>query len=108
MRLGIIFGLSNDIRYIDWEKDLSLFPKLLQYNGKKWEWIMYQDGPNGIIELNFTQLPTYDPNFYVDDMPVFEEIAGYAKKECECGSTYSSFSWDHSRWCNLWRPWDVL
>jgi hypothetical protein len=105
MKLGIVFGLDTNVKYIDWPKSLHDFPKLLLYSGRKWEWFMYKDGPNGIVELNFTEIPKYDPNYYVDDIECFEDMFGFSKSTCECGAIWSSFSWDHMRFCKLWKPW---
>jgi hypothetical protein len=90
MKILINFGLEGPSRQIIWNSDHILgFPKLLRYNGKKWEWFMYDvdiTGPND-YKLIFSELPTYDPNFYVD-MVSFEDLFGYPDEKCECGGTF--------------------
>ena len=106
MKLIINFGLTTK-KEVSWYKDVTEFPKLLRFNGARWEWAMYnQIGKD--YELTFSQIPSYDPNFYAD-MESFEDMFGWPNRDkCECGAIYSPFSWDHSRFCRKWVKWDDL
>jgi len=106
MKLVINFGL-NIKKEVYWYKDVMDFPKLIRFNGNKWEWSMYQSSGNG-YDLIFSQVATYDPNYYVD-MPSFEEMFEWdSTNKCECGAIYSSFNWDHLRYCSRWKPWSQV
>ena len=107
MKLYINFGLTIK-KEVKWYRDVMDFPKLLRFNGSKWEWAMYQSLGNN-YELTFSQIATYDPNYYVD-MPSFEEMFEWDNRDkCCCGAAYNSgFTWDHLRYCPKWKPWDKL
>lgn len=104
MLLKIKFGSNGLEKQIEWGKKLDDFPKLLNFNGNKWEWFMYNNINVNDYELTFTQLPTYDPNYYAD-MINFEDLFTSSYNICACGAAYSSFNWDHMRFCSLWKPW---
>lgn len=104
MRLKVVFGLNSIEKIVIWDKALEDFPKMLTCDGKKWEWLSYNSPDGSEYELIFTQIPTFDPNFYAD-MPSFESMFPAKVIGCECGSKFSSFDWDHFRYCGLWRPW---
>src|SRR5208282_4593426 len=107
MKLTINFGHNGIKKEVNWYRDLMDFPKLIRFSGSKWEWAMYHNVGND-YELTFSQIPTYDPNFYAD-MPSFEDMFEWANVDkCVCGSAYSSFSWDHMRFCPKHKSWDKL
>lgn len=108
MQLSIKFGLDSGPKLITWDKNINDFPRLIKFQGKKWEWFMYNDIGNGVIELNYSQIATYDPNFYIDTMENFEDLFKTNEIKCECGSAYGPFEWDHFRYCKMWKPWDKL
>jgi hypothetical protein len=106
MKLSINFGLSIK-KQVDWHGNLMDFPKLLRLKSSKWEWVIY--APIGKdYELTYSEIPTYDPNYYVD-MPSFEDMfEGGLGSKCECGSAYTSFSFDHLKYCPRHIPWDRI
>jgi hypothetical protein len=104
MYLKIKFGLNGKEKTLSWYQKIEDFPKLLRFEGKKWEWIVYNAIGGGDYELVYSEIPTYDPSFYID-MPSFEELFPGNEQKCECGAHFSSFSWDHFRYCSKWRPW---
>lgn len=106
MKLIINFGYGGSKKQVDWYRDVMDFPKLLRFQGNKWEWAIYHNVGKD-YELTFSQIPTYDPNFYVD-MPSFEDMFEFNLDKCVCGSIYSSFAWDHLRYCPRWKSWDKL
>ncbi len=110
MRITIRFGFDHK-KEVSWYQDIMDFPKLMKFNGKRWEWFSYQKDPNSSwndYELTFSELPVYDPSYY-SDMKSFEEMFEGAKGDgCECGAAFSSFKWDHMRLCKLWKPWDKI
>lgn len=107
MKLFIIFGYGTPKKEVNWYRDLMDFPKLIRYSGSKWEWAMYHNIGSD-YELTFSQIATYDPNFYAD-MPGFEDMFEWGNVDkCECGAAYSGFTFDHMRFCKKWKPWDKL
>jgi hypothetical protein len=106
VRLRVDFGTHGARKEITWWNSLEDFPPFISYNGKKYEFLMYDRDPSGQVDytLLFTEIPTYDPNFY-SDMPSWETLFGTRGSSCECGAIYTSFPWDHMRYCSLWRKW---
>ena len=104
MKLDIVFGSDGTKKRVDWDKDVMLFPKLMLFQGKKWEWAMYKETPYADYELVFSQLPSYDPNFYVSDYVVFEDTFE-RKIGCECGAHWTSFPNFHMFYCKKWTAW---
>jgi hypothetical protein len=106
MKLVVKFGMSIK-KEVDWYRDVMDFPKLLRFQGSKWEWAMY-NGSGQNYELTFSQIGSYDPSFYMD-MPSFEDMFEWAGGDkCVCGALYTSFTFDHMRFCPKWVPWDKL
>jgi hypothetical protein len=107
MKLTINFGHNGTKKEVNWYRDLMDFPKLMRFQSAKWEWAMYHNtGPD--YELTFSQIATYDPNYYVD-MPSFEDMFEWGVNDkCECGAIYTSFAWDHLRYCKKYKPWDKI
>ena len=105
MNLTLNFGLNGSKKQVTWWQPHDNFPKLIQYNGKKWQWVMYNAISNGDYELTFSELsPSHSR--YNDSMAVFEDMFRYTGQEgCECGAVYTSFKWDHMRYCKLWTKW---
>ncbi len=104
MTLFINFGLNGPKKQVSWYKALMDFPKLIRFGGNCWEWAIYNNIGND-CELTFTQIPTYDPNFYAE-MPSFEQMFEWTSGDkCECGSAYTSFPWDHMKYCPKHKPW---
>ena len=106
MKLNIKFGDITE-RMITWPKSIHDFPKIIKYLGKKWQSFMYS-GHGNDYELIFTEIKTYDPNFYAYAQD-FEDFMGMNMgKRCECGAKFSGFKWDHMFYCDLWEPWSKI
>lgn len=104
MRLRIDFGHIR--KEIPWWRPIEEFPKLLSLYGRKYEWFMYKPDATKQVDhiLLFSELPSYDPNSMVT-MDSWENMFAYMENNCVCGAAYSSFSWDHMRYCPLWSRW---
>lgn len=100
MRIELRFG-NTDIRHVTWYNSIGAFPTLVNYAGKKWEFVMYEDGKvDGIDKiLHFSRLNSYDPNFhattYQDIEYLLDKVYG---PNCECGKDKHNFT-SHSDWC---------
>jgi hypothetical protein len=107
MKIAVTFGYKGPVRLVEWWQPLTDFPRLFRYEGKKWEWFMYDKDKSGKTdyELIYSELPTYDPNFYVDMEDFEKKFFGTSSDECTCGASFSSFSWDHMTYCRSWKPW---
>lgn len=107
MRLKINIG-STDTKTITWNSRMDDFPKLFKYLGKPYEWVYYDRDLTGQVDmiLHFYELPHYDPNFYADQPHWHEILLGNSEIDlCCCGAKFSSFSWDHMRYCTYWSKW---
>lgn len=104
MKLDLVFGSNGLKKSVDWYQPLEAFPKLLMFRGKKWEWAVYSETSPAVWELVFSELPTYDPNFYASEYSVFEDMFEKTN-DCCCGAIFSSFPWDHMRMCPKWVKW---
>lgn len=103
MKLIINFGLSIK-KEVNWYKDLMDFPKLIKFQGSRWEWAMY-NAIGSDYELTFSQIYSYHPHFYAE-MPCFEDMFEWGNLDkCCCGAAFSSFPWDHFRMCPKWTKW---
>src|ERR1700686_5166573 len=102
MRLLIIFG-SGDSQEIDWDKTIKDFPTMLDYVGRKWQFVMYQDGHNSKTDLEcfFSEIQP-DHRDYGRPSSSFYELTNQKIGECECGAKklgYADYSLHHSLWC---------
>lgn len=105
MRLRLDFGINGSRKEVSWYEELSLFPTALYFEGEVWEWIMYQDDPNGHYDkiLSYGLLKQGDPRWsnYVD---FYDRFGGQGwGYRCECGSAYSSAPQFHMFYCPMWR-----
>lgn len=107
MKLIIKFGHDGPKRQVDWWRDVMDFPKLIKFEGKRWERVISSGPYGGAYDLTYSQIPMYDPHYY-DEMPSFEEMFEWGSEKCQCGAVYTSFSWDHMRFCPKYKPWDKL
>lgn len=101
MRLKIIFGYNGAEHIIDWWNSIESFPKLLRYNTRPYEWLMYDKDATGTVDYNLTltELPTYDPNFYAEMEDFNSKYLGSPYNDkCECGSESIGTNL-HSYWC---------
>lgn len=108
MRIKVQFG-NVDTKEISWHDNVMNFPQLIKYLGRNYEWAVYDKDLTGKVDwiLIFGEVPSYDPNFYVD-APLWTDLFNEPVGGCECGARYSSFPWDHFRYCRFWKPWNKI
>lgn len=107
MRLRVDFGLHGARREVNWWQPIEDFPKLFRFQGKKWEWFMYDKDKSGHVDyvLTFSEIASYDPNWHAT-MDDFEDRFGHQiGVKCECGAVYTSFPNFHMLYCPMWRKW---
>lgn len=105
MRLRIDFGLSGPRKELNWYQDITGFPKVFAFNGKKWNWLSYEKDPNLVYDLilTYSEIPSYDPDYHAT-MGDFDDMFGYRTRTgCECGSIYTSYKDGHMFYCPMWR-----
>jgi hypothetical protein len=104
MRLRVDFG-PNIRKEVNWYSALDDFPKFMTYAGKRYEWFMYDRDPNKQVDyvLSFSELPSFDPNYYVEMEDFDLMFGGSMGIKCECGAIYTSFPQIHMFMCKLWR-----
>lgn len=106
MKLGLRFGALEPQRNINWRQQVTDFPYLVLYKGNKYEFIMYGDDNTKQVDYicHFGELKSTNPAWNKK----FEDISRYlddGPNKCECGAIYSSFPWDHMRFCKQWSKW---
>ena len=108
MKLSLILG---DKQYtVEWLKDLSDFPHVVQYDKKYWEWICWDKDPNGLVDqvLTFgeTRESTLPVNLFGVLFPVPDLVQMFqldtVYKPCECGAKFTSFPDQHMVLCPKW------
>lgn len=105
MKLNIRFGLLGD-KEVDWWKSIDSFPKTIVYLNVIHEWVFYNDDKTGKYDkvLWFAELKRSDPR-YNEEHETWSHIFENHQLECCCGARYSSFPWDHLRYCPEWKKW---
>ena len=105
MRLRIHFG-QHTTKEVTWNKSFNDFPNIINYLGRNYEWVTYDQDPNGNMDFifHFSELPPYDPNYNVY-CPYWDTLFPIGEDTCECGAKFSSFEWDHMKFCRKWTPW---
>ena len=111
MRIKIQFGLNEPLREAKWYQPIEMFPTLVLYKGKKWEFFMYGEDPAKLVDLicTFSEVMTYDPNWYATTYVNIDDLfnIGYGAN-CQCGAIYSGIPWDHMLFCPKWIPWSKI
>lgn len=106
MRLRMNFGSESPID-IQWGGDrVALFPNLVKYKGKKWEFIFYDAALSGEVDYDFmfSEIYSDDPNFYSTEYVNIDYMFDNGSNECECGSMHDINSpTGHMFFCKLWR-----
>lgn len=104
MRCKVNFG-QYESRDVDWWAGVSTFPKLLRLGVTKYEFSMYDTDKTGKYDyiFHFSEVPYYDPSFYLD-CESFDEVFRQNVKKCECGAAWTSFPGIHMFYCQLWTP----
>jgi hypothetical protein len=108
MRLRIQFGSVNT-KEVNWYDNVNHFPTIVKFLGRNYEWVFYDKDLTGKVDmvLIFSELQTYDPNYYVT-APLWTDLFPEKIGACECGAAYSSFGFDHMRYCRFWKPWSKM
>lgn len=92
---------SADVFY--WAGDLTAAKKdlaIVQYDGKYFEWVMYNAGTNG---YDFEAFYSYTPQILPHNQAFLcVPKAAPPALECECGMEKHGFA-NHSRWCKKWK-----
>lgn len=110
MKLSLILG--SDQHTIEWDKDLSDFPNVVKYLDKYWEWVCWDDDPNGLVHkvLNFaptreSALPIdmFGNLFPVPDLVQMFNLKFESDEPCWCGAKFTSFPDHHMSKCPKWR-----
>ena len=105
LKLQLQFGIPGGRKKnIEWKKELKEFPKIVKFEGKRWEWIMYDKSKTGNdYDLAFGRISD-ETDLGGLPVPCIEEMFpdGWAAK-CECGAIYTSFPEEHMFFCPKWR-----
>lgn len=108
MKLSLIL---NEKQYtVTWDKDLSDFPHVVQYDKKYWEWLCWDRDPNGLVDqvLTFgvTRESALPVNMFGVLFPVPDLVAMFHLETidapCECGAKFTSFPDHHMVKCPKW------
>lgn len=104
MILKLHFGMVKIPVSIDWDKPLTDFPKVVNYNHRNWEWNMYTsvNTPPPDYELMFGELKTYDPRALEAHPTLAMITAGVLKVVCDCGADKDPNAGGHWKFCKLW------
>lgn len=100
MKLRLQF--DGKIKEVDWWKDLMDFPRVVELDGNKWEWIMFDADADKHVEYNlmFGKVMNYNRE---SDLPIPSidlMFGGYRQNICECGAAYDqSFPNVHLSYC---------
>lgn len=99
MHLLINFGLHIEKRQVSWWKPLEDFPKLIKFNGKCWEWLMYDKNPDQShdYKLVFSEISPLNPAYH-QKMVSYEDLFDFGVK-CQCGAAFTSFPSVHMFYC---------
>jgi len=106
VRLRLDFGHNGARREVTWWKPIEEFPTAITFNGTRYEFFMYEKDPNKSYDLicTFSEMRQGDPRWW--NCKDFDSEFGYnSKTACECGAIHTSFSWDHMKFCPLWKKW---
>lgn len=104
MKIRVDFGIHGKRREVGWYQALEEFPNYIAFQGKNWEWIMWDTDRTGAFDYiaTFIELLNYDPH-WPKPLVNFEERFPSTLNECQCGSSYTSFKDFHMMYCPLWR-----
>jgi hypothetical protein len=108
MKLSLHLGLAAPRRTVYWWSTIGDFPTFVLYKGSKFEFAGYKKDPLDQFDYicYFSEVYKTDTNYSKD----YKDIDYLFNKDsdlnrCDCGAEFSSFSWDHMRFCQLWKPW---
>ena len=108
VKLKLTFGFTGPSLNVKWWQGIRDFPNLVTYKGKKWEFVVYNTDDSNQVDYicMFSEVGSFDPNYYSTTYSDIEVMFGTSwGSQCECGAQYSSFPWDHMRFCNKWSKW---
>lgn len=105
MRLKVQFGFI-DSREVSWWGIVEDFPHLIKFLGRNYEWVYYDKDLTGKVDmvLIYSEVQSHEPN-YNKSCPLWNDMFPNPEDGCECGAKFTSFSFDHMRYCRLWSPW---
>ena len=108
MRLSVQFG-TFDPKIVAWWDSFDNFPHIIKFLGRNYEWVTYDKDLTGNVDMiiNYSELQSYDPNFSVA-CPLWTDMFKEDTGGCECGARFTSFSWDHMKFCSKWKPWSQI
>lgn len=109
MKIKIHFGLMVT-QETTWYDSIDNFPPLLTHKGIKYELLFsnkQHTKPYDYI-LTFVELQEHDMNYHVNCFSWEGRFASTMPGDCQCGAAFTSFTWDHMRFCAKWVPWDRL
>jgi hypothetical protein len=108
MKLSLHLGLAEPRRTVYWWSPIANFPTFILYKGNKFELVGYQKDNFDQIDYNcyFIEVHKADPNYRKDYMNIDYLLnKDNDLNKCDCGAEFSSFPWDHMRFCQSWKPW---
>jgi hypothetical protein len=108
VKLSLILGDKQHT--VTWDKDLSDFPNVVTYDGKYWEWVCWDDDPNGLVDKVLTFGITRESALPVNMFGVLFPVPNLtymfqldtATGPCECGAKFTSFPDQHMILCPKW------
>jgi hypothetical protein len=105
MKLSLKFGQNEPLRQVLWWNTVDKFFPLVKFKDRKWEFVMWDVDRSGDTdyELFFREVSQHDSMWQrLDYQDIGYLIGPESDSKCTCGAIYSSFPWDHMRFCNKW------
>lgn len=102
MTLLVQFGMEDSGEIVLWNKDFNDFPKLINKDGKIWEWFMY--GPGDILidyELKYSEFKSYNSSYLIAPID-WSDLAVIGEPACGCGKEKHGFA-NHMFYCPQWK-----
>jgi len=106
MKLSLILGDKQHT--VMWDKDLSDFPHVVQYDKKYWEWVSWDKDPDGLVDQVLMFGETRESALLVNMFGVLFPVPDLAQMfqldtvsgPCECGAEKThGKNTTHSPWC---------
>lgn len=105
----LLLELSHDgTHLVEWNGILPDFPKLVKYNGARYEWIMWDPGDANdpfhyrLTFATVTPSKPYYHDYYTDLDDIKFNNYSQAPITCECGS-HKPTGQQHGYWCKLYK-----
>ena len=86
---------------VNWWRPIDEFPSLVLYKTNKWEFVIYDedDSKESDYICIFSEVKSYDPNFFATTYTDISYMIEAANKGCECGSAHGG---GHMFFCPKW------